>query len=211
MKTGNARSDEVRAPRQLRSLQRVEQILAAAKDIITIKGTTGLTIVEIAQMAGVTPGSMYQYFPNKGAIVTALGAQYLKEFGEKIGEALSTTPNSKADLLDLLGTLLMEYYKVHREDPVVRDILMGVAVDKSLQDLNEEDTKKTVELILRVAQPFYGEVPEKKLRMHIRLGIGFLETATRLAVKMPKQDGLAVMEMTQSAQAMMWAALDHTN
>lgn len=208
MKTGKARNDEVRTPRQLRSQQRVEQILAAAKDIIATKGTAGLTIVEIAQVAGITAGSMYQYFPNKAAIIETLASQYLDEFRKQIEEALNVVPDSKADMLDLLGVLLMTYYQVHRDDPVVRDVLMGVSVDKSLYDLNEADTKLNVEAILRVAQPFYGKVPERTLRMHVRLIIEIVATATRLAVKMPSQDGMDLMQMSRNAQNMMWNSLD---
>lgn len=208
MPSSKTRNDEVRAPRQLRSQQRVEQILASAKDIIAEKGTAGLTIVEIAQVAGITAGSMYQYFPNKGAIITALAAQLLDEFREKIGEALSVMPETKADMLELLDMLLLEYYQVHRDDPVVRDVLMGVSVDKSLHDLNEADTKQNVEAILRVARPFYGNVPERKLRMHIRLIIEIVETTTRLAVKLPKQDGMEFMRMARNAQKLMWEDLD---
>ncbi|HAU5614992.1 TPA: TetR/AcrR family transcriptional regulator [Morganella morganii] len=48
----------VRSPQQQRSKQRSEQILAAARAIILQKGCANLTISEIAEVAGVTPGSM---------------------------------------------------------------------------------------------------------------------------------------------------------
>ena len=68
----------VRSPQQQRSKQRSEQILAAARAIILQKGCANLTISEIAAVAGVTPGSMYQYYRNKAAIVLALGQYYVE-------------------------------------------------------------------------------------------------------------------------------------
>lgn len=59
-------------PRQTRSKETVETILAATARILVKHGFDGLTTNAVAEAAGVSIGSLYQYFPNKQALVAAL-------------------------------------------------------------------------------------------------------------------------------------------
>lgn len=79
----NIINNEQRTPIQNRSKKKVQQILDATVEIIAEKGSAGLSITWIAKRAGVTAGSMYQYFPNKDAIVYALAEFYLEEIGKQ--------------------------------------------------------------------------------------------------------------------------------
>ena len=64
-------------PRQTRSKETVETILAATARILIKQGYDGLTTNAVASAAGVSIGSLYQYFPNKQALVAALIEQRL--------------------------------------------------------------------------------------------------------------------------------------
>ena len=59
-------------PRQTRSKVTVDAILAATARVLVRHGFDGLTTNAVAQAAGVSIGSLYQYFPNKEALVAAL-------------------------------------------------------------------------------------------------------------------------------------------
>lgn len=59
-------------PRQARSAATVETILEAAARILETKGLGGFTTNAIAEKAGVSVGSLYQYFPTKEAVLTML-------------------------------------------------------------------------------------------------------------------------------------------
>ena len=63
-----------RAHRQKRGLLRVEEILHAAGDLFAEIGYDKATTNMIAARAGVSPGSLYQFFPNKEAITQAFAA-----------------------------------------------------------------------------------------------------------------------------------------
>jgi len=63
-------------PVQGRSRQLVETLLRAAAQLLAERGYDGLTTRHVAQRAGVSVGSLYQYFPNKEAIVAALRDRY---------------------------------------------------------------------------------------------------------------------------------------
>lgn len=59
-------------PVQPRALATVEAILSAAAGILETEGPTRLTTNAVAAQAGVSIGSLYQYFPNKQALTAAL-------------------------------------------------------------------------------------------------------------------------------------------
>jgi len=66
-----------KAPRQSRARQTVDFILEAAAYILAERGLDGFTTNHIAERAGVNISSLYQYFPNKLAILEALQARHI--------------------------------------------------------------------------------------------------------------------------------------
>jgi AcrR family transcriptional regulator len=59
-------------PRQARSRATVDSVLEATARVLVKRGFDGLTTNLVAEAAGVSIGSLYQYFPNKAALVGAL-------------------------------------------------------------------------------------------------------------------------------------------
>lgn len=71
-------------PRQERSKATVETILAATARVLVKKGFDGLTTNSVAEQAGVSIGSLYQYFPSKEALVAALIEQHIDQMNAAI-------------------------------------------------------------------------------------------------------------------------------
>jgi AcrR family transcriptional regulator len=61
-----------RTPRQRRARETVDAIVEAAAQVFAQDGLQRSTTARIAEVAGVSVGSMYQYFPNKESLITAL-------------------------------------------------------------------------------------------------------------------------------------------
>ncbi len=66
-----------RRPRQARSRATYDSILEAAVQVLARDGAAGLTTNRVAQRAGVSIGTLYQYFPDKAAIVLAAAQREL--------------------------------------------------------------------------------------------------------------------------------------
>lgn len=66
-------------PKQERSQATVEAILSATTHILTENGYDQLTTNRVAERAGVSIGSLYQYFPNKEALIFALAEHHANE------------------------------------------------------------------------------------------------------------------------------------
>lgn len=108
-----------REPRQARSRARVAQILAAADGILSVEGFEALTVRRIAQEAGVPVGSIYQFFPDKAAVIDALAHSYLSEFDAAIAAlvAAAEDPGADAGWADPVGRLVDEFADLYRSRP----------------------------------------------------------------------------------------------
>lgn len=73
-----------KAPRQERSAQLVAAILEAAVQVLREQGARRFTTVRVAERAGVSVGSLYQYFPNKESILFRLQSDEWRETGAMI-------------------------------------------------------------------------------------------------------------------------------
>ncbi|MFI0354896.1 TetR/AcrR family transcriptional regulator [Actinomadura sp. 9N407] len=74
-----------RVPRQDRSRRTVERILDAATRVLSERGYEGASTNRIAEAAGISNGSLYQYFPNKDAIVVAVLDRFADHLADRLG------------------------------------------------------------------------------------------------------------------------------
>src|SRR5215472_18523201 len=72
-----------RIPQQERGERRVAELLEAASVEFAEVGYDAATMKAIAKRAGASIGAVYQYFPNKAAVVSALRDQYVNEMEER--------------------------------------------------------------------------------------------------------------------------------
>ncbi len=77
-----------RRPTQARSRERVERILAAARELCEVQPADSVTTSAIARRAGLSIGSLYQYFPNRHAVLAALARKLLGETDARAIEEL---------------------------------------------------------------------------------------------------------------------------
>jgi AcrR family transcriptional regulator len=74
-------------PVQARSQRTVDAILDAAAHMFGERGYTGTTTNHVAEAAGVSIGSLYQYFPNKDALLVALDERHLEDARRALDKA----------------------------------------------------------------------------------------------------------------------------
>jgi len=78
-----------KAPRQSRSTATVACILEAATRILNRDGLAGFNTNRVAEVAGVSVGSVYQYFPNKDALLVALTKRHIESATVGLADLLS--------------------------------------------------------------------------------------------------------------------------
>jgi AcrR family transcriptional regulator len=106
---------------QERAQATVLAIVQAAAHILKRDGVSGLTTNHVAQAAGVSIGSLYQYFPNKEAIVVALIRDQLDQDEQHLAQQLSVQEGGLATSIPLLVTHWCEYNV--KLAPLLRELL----------------------------------------------------------------------------------------
>ncbi|XZO00946.1 MAG: TetR/AcrR family transcriptional regulator [Microcoleus sp.] len=116
-------------PKQERSQATVQAILTATTHILTEDGYNQLTTNRVAERAGVSIGSLYQYFPNKEALIFALAEHHANEMmqlaqhhleGLGVGEAsLQENPS----ILEVLRQIIKAALAVHAINPKLHRVL----------------------------------------------------------------------------------------
>lgn len=77
-----------RTPRQTRSAETVATIVEAAAQILEAGGLAAFTTNAVAERAGVSIGTLYQYFSDKNALLMALAGQEMQQALENVGTAM---------------------------------------------------------------------------------------------------------------------------
>ncbi len=128
-----------RVPRQARSRERLARMLDAAEELLVAEGPGALTTTRVAAAAGVSVGSLYQYLPDKEAIVEALAGRYLAEF-EGLMEALAEEAAAAPELWsDPVGRLLDAFAQRYRERPGYRALWFGRELTPGLRAADREN------------------------------------------------------------------------
>lgn len=89
---GEGPASQRRAPKQARARATHATILQAAAQILESDGERGFTTNRVAARAGVSIGTLYQYFPNKQAILVAMSQQEAERLRREVAEGLDADP-----------------------------------------------------------------------------------------------------------------------
>jgi AcrR family transcriptional regulator len=112
-----------RKPTQDRARHTVEAILDAVTRILKREGPAAVTTNRVAQVAGVSIGSLYQYFPDKNAIYAALHRRHVEQIDSAIHAVLVRHAASPIDLL--VRALVDTMVDAHSTDPELYQTLMA--------------------------------------------------------------------------------------
>ena len=110
-----------RNPKQQRSRQTLDFVLEAVPVVVKRHGAQALTTNRIAEAAGVSVGSLYQYLPNKRAIFTALYDQHVDEVRRIIKQTM--TDCASATLDEFARELVLGLVNAHTEVPELHDVV----------------------------------------------------------------------------------------
>lgn len=153
-----------RRPRQARSRATTDAILAAAARVLAARGYAATTTNHVAAEAGVSIGSLYEYYPSKDALVVALLEAHIAEATtvlEQASAAVASRPD--ASLEWMIGIFVAAMVALHAREPGLHRVLFEEAplpprVRRTLADVEAATVAHTTELLrrhpaVRVADP----------------------------------------------------------
>jgi AcrR family transcriptional regulator len=186
-----------RVPTQARSRARVRRLVDAAEELLAAEGAEALTTTRVAEVAGVSVGSLYQYLPDKGAIVEALARRYLAEFEALMGELERDIRRNAGAWADPVGRLIEAFSARYRERPGYRALWFGRELSDELRAADRENKVALAQGVRRIAVTLGLARDDDYLRVAARAGVLVTDSILQEAFRL---DPLGDAELIEEAK-----------
>ena len=147
---------------------------------------------DIVARSGVPFGSLYQYFPDKGAIIRMLAERYNAEGRDCITAELANV-RDMAGLREAFDRLIDIYYARFLAEPAMRDIWSGTQADKALRDIDLADSRANGAALAEVLRRLRPAADLAELATSAFLLIHLGEATMRLAISVERAEGDALV------------------
>lgn len=170
-----------RKPKQSRSRETVALILEAAAQILKAEGPEAASTNRVAKRAGLSVGSIYQYFPNKEALFVALARRHIAGVEAALAERLPELIRGVEHPEDVSGMVrgLIRATGVLRDaDPLLRQRLFQLGQPETaaiLQGFEDRIEGMTIGVLMPLLRAEHDAVLVSKLV--VRIVTGFLHTS----------------------------------
>ena len=191
-----------RVPVQGRSVARVQRMLDACAALVDEVGYDGLSTTLLAERAGVAIGSVYQFFPDKRAIVQALTLRNLEAYLQRL--ALRFNEVTFDHWWGGVDAAIDEYIAMHRSVPGFRTLHFGDVVDIHLLDEEQDNNGVIADQISQLLTAQFGELacqtgrssgladPER-LRFALTIAVEAADALIKLAFRREPEGDEAVL------------------
>lgn len=191
-------------PRQERSSKVVDRILDAALILTREQGTKTPTTLAIAQRAGLSVGSIYQYYPNKEAILLDLARRWLGAFPEVIAKRVEAPRPTDRETFQLqVRELFIETSRLYLDNASLMPVIEAITGNPDLRPIQNEYDEQIIALYaawLRHVNPALGR------EVASRLGVLMMEVGHVCRLVGLKKDRKA-FDLIQDDIETMWLAL----
>ncbi|MEV0152994.1 TetR family transcriptional regulator [Micromonospora sp. NPDC050686] len=168
-------------------------MLDACAELVDEVGYEGLTTTLLAERAEVAIGSVYQFFPDKRAIVQALTLRTMESYLQRLDERFAS--DDLTHWWDGVDAGIDEYITMHRTVPGFRTLHFGDVVDLHLLDEQRDNNGVIADQLARVLTERFGlrDVPD--LRFHLEIAVEAADALIKLAFRRrPEGDARVLIE-----------------
>lgn len=180
-----------RVPVQGRSVARVQRMLDACAELIDEVGYDGLSTTLLAERAGVAIGSVYQFFPDKRAIVQALTLRNVEAYLDRLAERIPA--GELAHWWDGVDGAIEEYIELHRSVPGFRTLHFGDVVDVHLIDPERDNNAVIADHLADLLIRFHHAPDSPELRFALTVSVEAADALIKLAFRRHPDGDAAVL------------------
>lgn len=183
-----------REPSQERSRERVAVILSASRELIAAGGLGNLKMSVLAERAGVPVGTIYQFFPDKDALIACIFASQMEAALQDVYKACNPGYELEAPA-DAVTSVMMAKYNEWRADPVMAEIWSMAQARPTLRGLALAASRATADIKAEALMPLLREdVSEARLRRVLFLISDLYDAAIHAALALDEEEAELVME-----------------
>lgn len=169
-----------KAPRQKRSQETVDAILSATAHILSREGLEKATTNHVAAKAGVSIGSLYQYFPNKESLIRALNDRHTREILALLTARFAEV--REAPIPAAVRAIVQAMVEVHRVDPALHRVLVQATPAVGAQEETRKLEEAAAALLVGFFQARAAELRPLDFELSAFLLVQSVEALTHAAV-----------------------------
>lgn len=185
-----------RTPSQERSATRVSRMLDAAGSLVAEIGYDATTTTLIAERAKVSVGSLYQFFPDRQAVVRALTQRNMETFVGRVGELFAA--REFANWWDAVDAIVDAFVEMARTTPGFSVLKFGDVVDEHLLDGETPNDDVLARQLGGLLASAFGVAYEEELDLALAIVIKVGEALLDLAFRRVPQGDPVVIEAAKS-------------
>ncbi|WP_067570286.1 TetR family transcriptional regulator [Nocardia acidivorans] len=129
-----------RVPRQTRSRERLARVLEVADRLMGTEGVEALTMIRVAAEAHISVGSLYQYLPDRDAIIEALAGSYLAMIESRTAALLELARAERWP--DPTDVLIDAFAHLYRGEPGFRALWFGRHLTEAARAADREHKRR---------------------------------------------------------------------
>lgn len=153
-----AETERVREPVQDRSRDKKNSLTEAGKNLFAMKGYHGTNTKEIAREAGVSVGTFYAYFTDKGGLFREIVEDYYEEIFRHSREMMAREFRLEDDLEKIIPGLVRTLYEAHAIEPALHREISIILLQGSNQEGREGPDQDLFTTINRKVEALDGAV-----------------------------------------------------
>jgi AcrR family transcriptional regulator len=181
-----------RIPKQDRSRERIDEILKVAMELIGKKGIDAVTMKEIASLSGGPIASVYQYFPNKSAIIATLYERYFGQVKVLLSQGLQGIRGPE-DVGRAAESLVDLYALFVSSNPSIQDLVNAIQADKMLADMDIGATRDIAAAFCQATEQFVEESQRERFRCTTFMMCHLTVSVVRLLLKVSPDEGQRIV------------------
>lgn len=194
-------------PSQERSRQTVRAILEATSQVLVQRGYEGTTTGAVVERAGVSIGTLYQYFPNKESLVAELIEGHIRELLALVETALANHVSSSLPVA--LRALIKASLDAHRLDPQLHKVLIEQVPREGTLGEAMGISDRLTDLLQAHIQRRFPRLPRSRIRLAAYVVETTVEALThRAIIEAPRWLTSGTLE--QEAMDLLLPYLTHT-
>ncbi|MFD1383030.1 TetR/AcrR family transcriptional regulator [Rhodanobacter aciditrophus] len=192
-------------PVQTRSIKRTQQILEVTSELLETVGLNDLNTAIIAKEVGISVGSLYHYFPNKHAILYAMGKTWLDSIEEVLKE-IQEWDLEAMSLPVFIDQVVDTNLRTYRQQ---RAVLRLVQAMFSVPELRELDERHDDMVISQMAKVFKRIGLNKHIRERERIARHYLEVTHSSYLVVVNQNDRRASRTLADLKLMLGCLLEH--
>lgn len=192
-------------PVQSRSIKRTQQILEVTSSLLETVGLNDLNTAIIAKEVGISVGSLYHYFPNKHAILYAMGKSWLDSI-EDVLKDIQEWPIETLSLPDFINQVVDINLRTYRQQKAILRLVQAMF---SVPELRELDERHDDMVISQMSKVFKRLGINKHIRERERIARHYLEVTHSSYLVIVNQNEQRASRTLHDLKLMLKCLLEH--